>query len=221
MKLLLNALIKFAAGLLICGLMLFLPAWTLDYPGAWLFIGLLFVPMLILGVILLIKSPSLLEKRLNANEKRKTQKGVIAFSALIFPVGFIVAALDFRFAWSAVPDAVTVIASVLFLVGYAAYAEVMRENEYLSRTIEVQNGQRVIDTGLYGIVRHPMYLATILMFVPLPLVLGSLYALIPFAIYPIIIIFRIIDEEKLLTRELCGYSEYTKKVKYRLIPFIW
>ena len=221
MKLLMNALIKFAAGLLLVGLLLFLPAWTLDYPGAWLFIGLLFVPMLILGVVLLVKSPSLLEKRLDAKEKRSTQKGVIAFSGLIFPIGFILAALDFRFAWSSVPDAVTVIASVLFLLGYATYAEVMRENAYLSRTIKVEEGQTVVDTGLYGIVRHPMYLATILMFVPLPLILGSFYALIPFAIYPIIIIFRIIDEEKLLTKELFGYSEYTKKVKYRLIPFIW
>ncbi len=221
MKLLINALIKFAAGLLLVGLLLFLPAWTLDYPGAWLFIGLLFIPMLILGIILLIKSPALLEKRLDVKEKRSTQKGVIAFSGLIFPVGFILAALDFRFGWSNVHAAFTLIASVLFLLGYATYAEVMRENEYLSRTVEVQDGQKVIDTGLYGIVRHPMYLATILMFVPLPLILGSLYALIPFAIYPIIIIFRIIDEEKLLTKELCGYSEYTKKVKYRLIPFVW
>lgn len=221
MKLIINALTKFIFGIIFVGILLFLPAWTLNYPGAWLFIGLLFVPMLILGVVLLIKSPSLLEKRLNAKEKRSAQKGVIAFSGLIFPVGFILSAIDFRFGWSSVPSAVTVIASVLFLIGYATYAEVMRENEYLSRTIEVQSGQKVIDTGLYGIVRHPMYLATILMFVPLPLILGSFYALIPFAIYPIIIIFRIIDEEKLLTKELCGYSEYTKKVKYRLIPFIW
>lgn len=221
MKLLFNALIKFAAGLLLVGLLLFLPAWTLNYPGAWLFIGLLFVPMLILGVVLLVKSPSLLEKRLDAKEKRSTQKGVIAFSGLIFPVGFILAALDFRFGWSSVPGAVIATASGLFLIGYAMYAEVMRENEYLSRTVEVQDGQRVIDTGLYGVVRHPMYLASLLMFLPLPIILGSWYALIPFGFYPIIIIFRIIDEERLLKKELSGYSEYTKKVKYRLIPFVW
>jgi protein-S-isoprenylcysteine O-methyltransferase Ste14 len=221
MKLIINALTKFIFGIIFVGILLFLPAWTLNYPGAWLFIGLLFVPMLILGVVLLIKSPSLLEKRLNAKEKRSAQKGVIAFSGLIFPVGFILSALDFRFGWSSVPSAVTVIASVLFLIGYATYAEVMRENEYLSRTIEVQSGQKVIDTGLYGIVRHPMYLATLLMFIPLPIILGSWYALIPFGFYPIIIVARIIDEEKLLTKELCGYSEYTKKVKYRLIPFVW
>ena len=221
MKLLFNALIKFAAGLLLVGLLLFLPAWTLNYPGAWLFIGLLFVPMLIRGGVLLVKSPSLLEKRLDAKEKRSTQKGVIAFSGLIFPVGFILAALDFRFGWSSVHTAFTAIASGLFLIGYAMYAVVMRENEYLSRTVEVQDGQRVIDTGLYGVVRHPMYLASLLMFLPLPIILGSWYALIPFGFYPIIIIFRIIDEERLLKKELSGYSEYTKKVKYRLIPFVW
>ena len=221
MKLLFNALIKFAAGLLLVGLLLFLPAWTLNYPGAWLFIGLLFVPMLILGVVLLVKSPSLLEKRLDAKEKRSTQKGVIAFSGLIFPVGFILAALDFRFGWSKMPLWVVITASVVLLISYGLYAEVMRENAYLSRTIKVEAGQTVVDTGLYGIVRHPMYSVTVGLFLMIPLILGSWYALIPFAFYPVIIIVRLLDEEKLLTQELAGYEDYKKKVKYRLFPFIW
>lgn len=221
MKLFFNALIKYITGLILVGGLLFLPAWTLSYPGAWLFIGLLFVPMLLLGTVLFIKSPSLLRKRLNNKEKEKTQKGVIALSGLMFPVGFVVSALDFRFDWSRVPFLLTVVASVLFLVGYGMYAEVMRENEYLSRTVEVQDGQRVISTGLYGVVRHPMYLATLFMFLPLPLILGSLWGLIPFAVYPVVTVVRILNEEKILTDELDGYSEYKAKVKYRLIPFVW
>ena len=221
MKLIFSALTKAIVGMIFVGLLLFLPAWTVNYPGAWLFMALLFVPMVILGVVLLIKAPELLEKRLNHKEKEKTQQGVIAFSALIFPAGFILSALDFRFGWSAVPMWLVVAASVIFLFGYMMYAEVMRENAYLSRTVEVQENQTVISTGLYGIVRHPMYLATFLMFLPLPLILGSFYGLIPFALYPVIIVIRILNEEKVLVEGLAGYEEYKKKVKYRLIPFIW
>lgn len=221
MKLVINALIKYLAGLVLVGALLFLPAWTLNYPGAWLFIALLFIPMLIMGVVMVFKSPALLEKRLGNKEKEKAQKGVVGLSGLMFLGGFIVSALDFRFSWSSVPTWLVVVASVLFLFGYAMYAEVMRENAYLSRTVEVQENQKVISTGLYGIVRHPMYLATLLMFLPLPLILGSFWGLIPFALYPPIIVIRILNEEKLLTAELCGYEEYKAKVRYRLIPFIW
>lgn len=221
MKLALNALVKFTVGAALIGAMLFLPAWTLNYPGAWLFMALLFVPMLIMGVVLLIKAPSLLEKRLNNKEKEKAQKGVVALSGLMFPIGFVLSALDFRFGWSRVPTLLVITASVLFLIGYGMYAEVMRENAYLSRTVEVQENQKVISTGLYGIVRHPMYLATLLMFLPMPIILGSFYGLIPFVLYPIIIVVRILNEEKILTNGLDGYSEYKTKVKYRLIPFIW
>ena len=221
MKLLLNALIKFTAGIVLVAALLFLPAMTFDYFGAWLFIALLFVPMLIMGVLLFIKAPALLEKRLNNKEKEKTQKGVIALSGLMFPIGFVLSALDFRFGWSKVPLWLVITSSVLFLLGYAMYAEVMRENAYLSRTVEVQEGQKVIREGLYGIVRHPMYLATLLMFLPLPLILGSFFGLIPFALYPVIIVIRILNEEKVLTAELDGYKEYKKCVKYRLIPFVW
>ena len=221
MKLFIEALTKFACGLLLVGLLIFLPAGTLCYTHGWLFIGLLFVPMLIAGFIMMTKSPDFLTKRLDAKEKQATQKGVLAFSGLMFIAGFVVAGLDFRFGWSAMPSWVVITASVLFLVAYALYAEVMRENAYLSRTIKVEEGQTVVDTGLYGIVRHPMYAVTILLFLMIPLVLGSWYALIAFAFYPAIIIVRLKDEEALLTRELPGYEDYKKKVKFRLIPFIW
>lgn len=221
MKLLTNALVKFTCGLLLVGLLVFLPAGSFDYPGAWLLIGLLFGPMLIAGFVMLFKSPALLKKRLDGKEKRGAQKGVIGLSGLMFVAGFVVAGLDYRFGWSQVPVWVVVTASVLFLIAYALYAEVMRENAYLSRTIQVEEGQNVVDTGLYGIVRHPMYAVTILLFLMIPLILESWYALIAFAFYPVIIVVRLNDEEKLLTRELSGYSEYKKKVKYRLFPFIW
>ena len=221
MKLLLNALLKFTLGLALIGAMLFLPAWTLHYPNAWLFLALLFVPMLIMGAVMLCKAPALLEKRLNSKEKQRTQQGVIALSGLIFPLGFILSALDFRFGWSHVPLWAVIAASVLFLLGYAMYAEVMRENAYLSRTVEVQEGQQVISTGLYGVVRHPMYLATLLMFLPLPLILGSLWGLLPFALYPILIVIRILGEERLLSAELAGYTDYMQRVRYRLLPFLW
>ncbi len=221
MKLILNALTKYIMGLVLVGTLLFLPAWTFCYPGAWLFIALLFVPMLIMGIVLFAKAPALLAKRLDNKEKEKTQRGVIALSGLMFPLGFVLSALDFRFGWSSVPLWLTVCASALFLLGYGMYAEVMRENAYLSRTVEVQENQTVISTGLYGIVRHPMYLATLLMFLPLSLILGSFWGLIPFALYPVVTVIRILNEEKVLTEGLDGYAEYKTKVKYRLIPFVW
>ena len=221
MKLLINALTKFACGLLMVGLLIFLPAGTLAYTYGWFLIGLLFGPMLIAGFVMLFKSPAFLEKRLDAKEKQATQKGVLAFSGLMFIAGFVVAGLDFRFGWSRMPSWVVITAAVLFLIAYALYAEVMRENAYLSRTIKVEEGQSVVDTGLYGIVRHPMYMATILLFLMIPLILGSWYALMIFAFYPAIIIVRLKDEEALLTRELSGYAEYKQKVKYRILPFVW
>ena len=221
MKLLIQAITKFLLGFLLVALLVFLPAGTLWFAKGWLLMGLLFVPMFIAGLVMLVKSPAFLAKRLDAKEKQATQKGVVAFSGLIFLAGFVIAGLDYRFGWSVMPLPVTVAASVLFVIAYILYAEVMRENAYLSRTIQVQEGQTVVDTGLYGIVRHPMYSATILLFLMIPLVMGSWYALIPFAFYPVIIAIRLLDEEKLLIRELPGYSEYKKKVRYRLIPFVW
>ena len=221
MKLFLEAIVKFSVGLLLVGLLIFLPAGTFSYSYGWLLIGLLFGPMLIAGFVMLAKSPDFLKKRLDAKEKQATQKGVLAYAGLMFIAGFVVAGLDFRFGWSKMPQWVTTAASVLFLLSYGLYAEVMRENAYLSRTIKVEEGQKVVDTGLYGIVRHPMYAVTILLFMVMPLVLGSWFALIPFAFYPVIIIVRLKDEEDLLTRELPGYVEYKQKVKYRIIPFIW
>ena len=221
MKLFISALIKFLVGLLMVAALIFLPAGTLAYPGGLLFLGLLFVPMLIMGAVMLLRAPDLLRKRLDAKEKQGDQKGVVAISGLMFLGGFVLAGLDFRFSWSDVPLPAVIAASVIFLIGYALYAEVLRENAYLSRTVKVEEGQTVISTGLYGVVRHPMYTATILMFLSLPLVLGSWYALIPFAAYPVLMVIRIRGEEKLLTVELAGYEEYKKKVKYRLIPFIW
>ena len=221
MKLFLSALTKFIAGLVLVGLLLFLPAGTLHYVGAWRFLALLFVPMLLMGVVMLCKAPALLQKRLNGKEKQAAQKGVLALSGLMFPAGFVVSALDFRFGWSVVPMWVVIAASVAFLAGYTMYAEVMRENAYLSRTVEVQDGQKVISTGLYGVVRHPMYAATLLMFLPLPLILGSFWGLCAFSLYPVILIIRILDEEAVLRAGLAGYEAYTKQVKYRLIPFIW
>lgn len=221
MKLLLSAITKMIFGISLIGAMLFLPAWTFNYFGAWLFIGVLFVPMLLTGLVLYIKAPDLLKKRLDFKEKEKTQGGVIALSGLMFPVAFVLSALDFRFAWSRVPMWVTVASAAIFVVGYALYVEVLRENAYLARTVEVQEGQKVISTGLYGVVRHPMYFATLLMFLPMPLILQSFWGLIPMALYPILIAVRIINEEKVLCEGLDGYQDYKTKVKYRLIPFIW
>lgn len=220
-KLLFSALTKFLCGLILVGLLLFLPAGSFAYTGGWIFIALLFIPMIILGAVLLIKAPELLEKRLGAKEKENTQKGVVALSGLLFLIGFIIAGLDYRFGWSRVPTWLVVASSVVLLISYALYGEVMRENAYLSRTIEVQEGQKVVDTGLYGIVRHPMYAVTVWLFLSIPLVLGSFWSLLCFAPYPIVIVIRILNEEKVLTAGLDGYADYKKKVKYRLIPFIW
>ena len=220
-KLLVNAISKFSLGLLLVGILVFLPAGTFYYPGAWLLIGLLFGPMLIAGFVMMFKSPNFLKKRLDVKEKRSAQQGVIKFSGLMFVVGFIIAGLDFRFGWSYVAMSVRIVASLLFLFSYALYAEVMRENAYLSRTIRVEEGQKVVDTGLYGVVRHPMYAVTVLLFLMIPVILGSWYSLIAFVFYPAIIVVRLKDEEALLARELPGYTEYQQKVKYRLIPCIW
>ena len=221
MKLMLSALIKYVAGLLLVGALLFLPAGSLLYPNAWLFLGLLFIPMLILGVVLLIKAPSLLQKRLNAKEGERAQRGVVALSGLLFIAGFVVAGLDYRFGWSHIPSWVVTIASVILLVSYALYAEVMRENAYLSRTVEVQDGQHVVDTGLYGIVRHPMYAVTVWLFLSIPVVLGSWWSLLCFLPYVAAIVARILNEERVLEAGLAGYTDYKKRVKYRLFPFIW
>ncbi len=221
MKLLISAASKFTVGILFVLALLFIPAGSIKYMNGWLFIGLLFIPMLILGVVLFLKAPKLLEKRLSTKEKEKTQKGVVSASALLFLVGFIVAGLDFRFGWSAVPLPVVIAASVILLVSYGLYGEVMRENAYLSRTVEVQENQKVIDTGLYGIVRHPMYAVTVWLFLSIPVVLGSLWSLLCFVPYVFVIAVRIKNEEKVLEEGLEGYKEYKQKVKYRLIPFVW
>lgn len=220
-KLLIQACIKFLLGLIIVGLLLFLPAGSIYYWNAWIFIGVLFIPMFIAGIILLWKSPDLLAKRLNAKEEEIEQKKVIALSFLMFVCGFIVAALDYRYSWSQLPDWLIIISAIIFLSSYVLYAEVIRENAYLSRTIEVQENQKVIDTGLYGIVRHPMYFATVFLFLSMPLILGSIYSFIIFLMYPILIVKRIKNEEVVLREGLDGYIEYTEKVKYRLIPYIW
>ena len=221
MKLAFGALTKFTVGLLLVGALLFLPAGSITYLNGWLFIGLLFIPMLLLGIVLLIKAPKLLEKRLGVKEKETTQKGVVAVSGLLFVAGFVVAGLDFRFGWSNVPTWVVTVASVILLISYGLYAEVMRENAYLSRTVEVQEDQKVIDTGLYGIVRHPMYAVTLWLFLSIPLVLGSWWALLCFAPYVLVIVIRIYNEEKVLTSGLEGYTEYKQRVKYRILPLVW
>ncbi len=220
-KLFFQAIIKFLFGIILIGLLVFLPAGTLSYFGGILFMIILFVPMLIAGIVMMLKNPYLLEKRLNAKEKDGEQSLVVKLSGLMFLAGFIVAGLDFRFSWSRLPKGVIIGASVLFLFSYVLYAEVLRENTYLSRTVEIQENQKVIDTGLYAIVRHPMYSTTLILFLSMPIVLGSVYSLIIFLFYPLIIIKRIRNEEELLERELNGYREYKQKVKYRLIPFIW
>ncbi len=215
-----QAIIKYLLGLFIVGALLFIPA-TFDYWNGWLFMGLLFIPMFIAGIVLMIKNPELLKKRLNVKEKQGNQKQVILFSAVMFVFGFIVAGLNYRYKWTELPNIVIIISSVVFVLAYILYAEVLRENAYLSRTIEVQDNQKVIDTGLYGIVRHPMYAATILLFLAMPLVLGSIISFIIFLFYPIIIVKRIKNEETILEKDLKGYLEYKEKVRYKIIPFIW
>lgn len=220
-QLLINAIIKYFAGLVIVGLILFLTAGTFEYSNGWLFISLLFIPMFILGLFLYIKAPDLLEKRLKSKEKRSVQDNVIKLSAAEFLLSFVFAGIDYRFVLTPVPKAIVTIASVILLISYALYAEVMRENAYLSRTIEVQDNQKVIDTGLYSVVRHPMYMATIFLFLSIPIVLGSWLSFAIMLGFPVAIIARIKDEERLLEEELNGYIEYKNKVKYRLIPFVW
>ena len=221
MKLLFNASIKFTLGILLVCALIFLPAGTLFYFNGWLFLGLLFIPMLILGAVMFFKSPELLKKRLDNKEKENTQKGVAAASALIFLCGFIVAGLDFRFGWSDVPFWAVIAASAVLLISYALYAEVTRENAFLSRTVKVEDGQTVVDGGLYAIVRHPMYAVTVWLFLSIPIILGSWWSLLCFIPYVAVIAVRIVNEEKLLEAELKGYKEYKNKVKYRLFPFIW
>ena len=220
-KLFFQAIIKYVLGVLIIGAVLFASANSFEYWNGWLFMGLLFIPMFIAGIILMIKNPELLRKRLNAREKENEQKWVLLFSGLMFLSGFIIAGLNYRYKWIEIPNAVTIISSILFIIAYILYAEVLRENTYLSRTIEVQENQKVIDTGLYGIVRHPMYAVTIVLFLTMPLILGSIISFIIFLIYPIIIGKRIKNEEKVLERDLKGYAEYKKKVKFKVIPFVW
>lgn len=220
-KLFFQAIIKFILGVLVIGLLLFIPANTIYYWNGWLFMGLLFVPMSIAGIILMIKNPELLRKRLNAKEKENEQKQVVAVSGLMFLFGFIIAGLNYKYNWIIIPNIVVIISSILFILAYILYAEVLRENTYLSRTIEVQENQKVIDTGLYGIVRHPMYAATILLFLTIPLILGSIVSFVIFLVYPIIISKRIKNEEKVLEKELLGYAEYKDRVKYKVIPFVW
>lgn len=221
MKLLVNALLKFVSGLAAVGLLLFLPAGTLRYWNAWLFSALMFLPMLMVGILLFLKAPELLEKRLNTREQEGTQKAVVALSALMFCLGFVLAGLDFRFGWSHMPVWLVAAAAVLQLVSYGLYAEVMRENAYLSRTVEIQENQKVIDTGLYGVVRHPMYLAVTLLFLTIPLVLGSWPCFVLFLCTPALLVLRIRNEEQVLERGLPGYTEYQQRVRWRLIPFIW
>lgn len=216
-----EALVKFILGVILVGFLIFLPAGSLSYWNGWLFLAILFIPMFFAGIVMMFVNPSLLKKRLNAKEKQREQNLVVKLSGLMFVVGFIVAGLDFRFGWLKLPSAVSFIAAVLFILAYILYAEVLRENTYLSRTIEIQEGQKVIDTGLYGIVRHPMYSVTLLLFLSMPLILGSVFSFLVFLAYPFIIASRIKHEELFLEKELNGYKEYKNKVKYRLIPFIW
>ena len=220
-KLFFQAIIKFLFGILIVGSLLFIPANSFEYRNGWLFMGLLFIPMFIAGIILMIKNPELLTKRLNAKEKENEQKWVLLFSGLMFIFGFIIAGLNYKYKWIELPNIVVIISSILFIIAYILYAEVLRENTYLSRTIEVQENQEVIDTGLYGLVRHPMYAVTILLFLTMPFILGSIISFIIFLIYPVIIAKRIKNEESVLEKDLKGYVEYKKKVKYKLIPFVW
>ena len=220
-KLFFSAILKFLFGVVLVGLLIFLPAGTVSFFNGWLLMGILFVPMFFAGILIMFKNPELLKSRLNAKEKQKEQSVVVKLSGLMFLAGFIVAGLGFRFGFYMLPKGVVIGGAVVFLIAYILYAEVLRENTYLSRTIEVQENQKVIDTGLYGIVRHPMYSVTLLLFLSMPIVLGSVYSFLIFLVYPLIIAKRIKHEEEFLLQELYGYREYKQKVKYRLIPFIW
>ncbi len=221
MKLFIGAITKFLLGVVLVGILIFLPAGTFSFFNGWLLMGILFIPMFFAGIVMLFKNPDLLKSRLDAKEKQREQSLVVKLSGLMFLAGFVVAGLGVRFGWYALPKSVVIVAAVIFIIAYILYAEVLRENTYLSRTIEVQENQKVINTGLYGIVRHPMYSVTLLLFLSMPLVLGSVYAFLIFLAYPFIIAKRIKHEEEFLEKELNGYREYKQKVKYRLIPFIW
>jgi len=220
-KLFIQAIGKFFSGIFMLSLLLLLPAGTVFYWNAWLLIGILFIPMFIVGIILMFSNPELLRKRLKVKEKETEQKSVIISGGLMFICGFIVAGLDYRYQWSVLPKWLVIVATVIFFAGYLMYAEVLRENRYLSRTVEIQESQKVIDTGLYAIVRHPMYTSTILLFLSLPLVLGSLSSFVIFLMYPLIVIKRIKNEEEVLEKGLAGYSDYKKRIKYKVIPFVW
>lgn len=220
-KLFFEAIFKFLLGFILIGILLFIPAGTIEYLNAWIFLGVLFIPMFIAGIIMMIKSPDLLRSRLDAKEKENEQKSVVALSGLMFLIGFIMAGLDYRYNWTHVSNMVVILSVIIFLVSYLLYAEVLRENVFLSRTIKVQKEQKLIDTGLYGLVRHPMYLVTIFMFLSMPLILGSLISFMIFLVYPVLIVKRIKNEEMVLEKELKGYKEYKQKVKYKMIPFIW
>ena len=220
-KLLIQAIIKYLIGVLIIGALLFIPANSFEYWNAWLFMGLLFIPMFIAGIVLMKKNPELLKSRLNAKENESEQKQVIVLSGLMFLLGFILAGLNFRYKWIEISNIVVIISSIVFIIAYILYAEVLRENTFLSRTIEVKENQKVIDKGLYGIVRHPMYAITIIMFLTIPLILGSVISFLIFLLYPVIIAKRIKNEESVLEKDLEGYSDYKKKVKYKVVPFIW
>ena len=220
-KLLIEAFIKFILGLLLVTGLLLIPAGSLYYNNAWLLIALLFIPMFIVGILLMIINPNLLRRRLDAKEQEMEQKEVIILSGIMFISGFIIAGLNYRYQWLILPNSIVIIGSIIFLISYILYGEVLRENEYLSRTIKVEKDQKLIDTGFYSIIRHPMYSITIFLFLSMPLVLNSIYTFLIFLIYPIIIIKRIKNEEEVLEKELKGYKEYKKKVKYRLIPYIW
>ena len=216
-----KALVKFFSTGVVAALLLFIPAGTLHYPNGWLFLALLFIPMAITGIVLLLKNPTLLERRLASKEEQKEQKAVTWLGNVVFLLGFVSAGLDFRFQWIGVPSWVVWTASCFFLAGYVLWAEVLRENEYLSRTVQVESSQTLIDSGVYSIVRHPMYSASIIIFLAMPLVLGSLISFAIFLCYPLLMVKRIAGEEEVLRRELAGYQEYTERVRYRLIPFVW
>ena len=216
-----QAIAKFLLGVVLIGALVFLPAGTLQFPNGWLFMAILFVPMFGAGLVMMAKNPYLLQKRLDAKEKEREQSLVVKLSGLMFIVGFVLAGLDFRFGWLPLPQWVSIVATVLFLLAYLMYAEVLRENTFLSRTIEVQENQTVVDTGLYGIVRHPMYSATVILFLAMPLVLGSLISFVVFLAYPMLIAKRIRNEEQVLEAGLPGYTEYKEKVRWRMIPYIW
>ncbi len=220
-KTLIQGIAKFLTGILLLGALLFVPAGTLAWPQGWRLMAALFIPMLAVGVVLIFKNPELLKKRLNAKETEKDQQDVVKLSGLMFLAAFIVAGLNFRFRWIVLPDWISWVAVAIFLISYGLYAEVMRENAYLSRTVEVQEDQKVVDTGLYGIVRHPMYMSTLFLFLAMPLVLGSLISFLIMLLYIPIIAKRIRNEEQVLEKDLEGYTEYRQKVKYRVIPFIW